>query len=116
MDKKTKNILLILAGVAIVAFTMVLVFFLFHYFKFYYTDFNQCRCPYKIYAVYYFNLKDYLKFVFSNNFYIVLTNIIAFSNIIVFYIMLRIKQYQIARGIIFSILAMIITFVLIRFL
>lgn len=116
MDKKTKTILLTIAGVMIVLFTSVLVFFLFHYFKFYYTDFNACKCPYYIYAGYYFTLKDYLKFVFSNNFYIVLTNIIAFANIIIFYIMLRIKQLQIARGIIFSILALIISFVLIRFL
>ena len=116
MDKKTKSILLTLSGVLIVVFTTILVFFLFHYFKFYYTDFNHCKCPYKIYAVYYFNLKDYLKFVFSTNFYIVLANIIGFANIILFYILLRLKQYQIARGIIFSILALIITFVLIRFL
>ena len=116
MDKKTKNILLLLAGIGIVAFTTVLVFFLFHYFKFYYSEFSIYKCPYKIYLGYAFTVHDYLHKVFSTNLYIVLTNIIAFSNIIIFYIMLRLKQYQIARGIIFSILAMIITFVLIRYL
>jgi hypothetical protein len=116
MNTKSRGILLTLAGVGIVVFTTILVFFLFHYFKFYFTDYNTCRCPYRIYAVYYFNIKDYLKFVFSNNFYILLTNIIAFLNIILFYILLKMKQFHLARGIIFSLLALIITFLLIRFL
>lgn len=99
METKTKNILLTLAGILIVAFTTALVIFLFHYFKFYGSSYNV-----------------YLKVVFSHNLYILFANIIAFSNIILFYILLRFKQYHLARGIIFSVLAMIITFVLIRYL
>jgi len=99
MNAKTKNILLTLAGVVIVAFTTALVIFLFHYFRFYWASY-----------------KMYLMVVFNTNLYILFANIIAFSNIIVFYILLRNKQLHIARGIIFSILAMIITFVLIRYL
>jgi hypothetical protein len=62
-----------------------------------------------------YSLTESIQVIFSSNLFLVLTNVIAFANIIIFWLFLNKKKYYTARGLILITLLIIIVLVVIRF-
>jgi hypothetical protein len=103
-----KKIILHLVGAGIVFVTLLISFYIIQSVQL------KTLLPLKYYFVLLGNTV-YLNNMIHYNVYIPVINLGAFIDIILFYIFLKFKQYDITRGIGIGILALIIIFVLIRY-